>query len=440
MNRLLNLLPIILWLLFLGSALFYAPRASRELSEQQRMEVFDFVWRTVRDSHYDPRMNGVDWRAVRKQYEPKIRTARSDQEFYRLLNEMVGELKQSHFAVYPPGYLIASQRARGLLADGEVGMTAQLVDGQVIITRVYDDSSAAKSGLHPGDQILTIDDTPVQRLLDELRHQVNRQLPHDAGKPATERFLTYYVLTTLLNGRAGTEVRLRCRTLAGEEREVALTRTPIKKASEPIGLLPPIPLRVQTRMLDDNIGYIAFNAFLPAVMEPVRKAVREMRNARALIIDLRENMGGIGLMAGGIAGLLTDKEIPMGVMRLREGSIPIVAYPQPGAFKGRVVILTDEATVSTAEIMAGALKEAGRAVVIGRPTPGYALPAKLVELPYGGLLSCVIADYRTPKGRRLEGVGVKPDIEVSLTRDAFHRSPDPILQAALDEIARKTPE
>ncbi|MCS7064677.1 MAG: S41 family peptidase, partial [Fimbriimonadales bacterium] len=191
----------------------------------------------------------------------------------------------------------------------------------------------------------------------------------------------------------------------------------------------------ETRMLNDKIGYIAFNAFLPAVMEPVRKAVREMRHARALIIDLRGNIGGIGLMAGGIAGLLTDREIPMGIMRLREGSIPITAYPQPSAFTGQLIILIDEATLSTAEIMAGALKEAGRAVVIGRPTPGYALPSKLVELPHGGLLQCVMADYRTPKGRRLEGAGVKPTIEVSLTHDAFRHAPDPILQAAMDYLA-----
>ncbi|MCS7065345.1 MAG: S41 family peptidase, partial [Fimbriimonadales bacterium] len=381
-------------------------------------------------------LNGVDWQAVRKRYEPRVRAARSDEELYEVLGEMVGELKQSHFAVYSPKHLIASQQARGRLADGEAGITAQLVEGQALVVRVYEGSPAAASGVRPGDQLLAVDETPVQQLLNELRFQTNRQLPHRASTPTTERFLTYYVLSALLNGRAGTEVRLRLRTLTGEERDITLTRAPIKKASEPIGLLPPVPLRLETRMLNDRIGYIAFNAFLPAVMEPVRKAVREMRQARALIIDLRGNMGGIGWMAGGIGGLLTDREIPMGVIRLREGFIPINAYPQPGAFKGPVVILTDEATLSTAEIMAGALKEAGRAVVIGRPTPGYALPSKLVELPHGGLLQCVIADYRTPKGRRLEGVGVKPTIEVSLTRDAFRHAPDPILQAAVDYLAR----
>ncbi len=437
MNRAINLLPLCLAVLLIGVGLCLAPRPKPELNEQQRLEVFDFVWRTVRDSHFDPKMGGLDWQAVRRRYEPKVRTARSDSEFYRLLNEMVGELKQSHIAVIPPTSLIATRQTRGRLTEGEVGITAQLVDGMVLIVRVRPDSPAARAGLRPGDQILAIDGTPVQQWLNELEDPMRLSLPNrSSNSPVVNRFLTYYVMLTLLNGAPGSQVRLRCRTLTDEEREVTLTRVPIEGVRQQIGLLPPLPVRVESRRLTGNIGYIAFNAFMPAIMEPVRKAVRELSDTRALIIDLRENIGGIGIMAGGIAGLLTDKAIPMGVMRLREGAIPIVANPQPGAYTRAVIILTDEVTVSTAEIMAGALQEVRRAVIIGRPTPGYALPSKAVQLPYGGLLQCVIADYRTPKGRRLEGVGIKPNIAVALTRDAFRQSDDPILQAALDYLNR----
>jgi len=434
-----SFLPLCLAVLLLGIGLWLAPRPRTELNEQQRLEVFDFVWRTVRDSHYDPKMNGVDWQAVRQRYEPKARAAHSDEVFYRLLNQMVSELKQSHFVVYPPQHLIARQHIHGGLAEGEIGIVALLVNRQVLVTRVQEGSPAAQAGLHPGDQLLAINDRPIPDWLNELRNPWNLQFPNRPISPATERFLTYYLLLTLLNGQAGTTVHLRYRNLADEEREIALTRQPVKDTTQPLGLLPPLPLRLESRRLNEGIGYLAFNAFLPAVMEPVRKAIHKLRDAPALIIDLRGNIGGIGLMAGGIAGLLTDKEIPMGVIHLREGTIPIVAYPQPGAFRGPVVILTDETTLSTAEIMAGALKESGRAVVIGRPTPGYALPSKLVQLPYGGLLQCVVADYRTPKGRRLEGIGVKPNIEVALTRNAFQHTPDPILQAAVDYLRKAFP-
>jgi carboxyl-terminal processing protease len=440
-----------LWLLLLGSVLVLVVsdccRANEpesvlreELTPKQRLEVFDFVWRTVRDSHYDPKMNGIGWNAVRRRYEPRVREASSDAEFYRLLNEMVGELKQSHTGVIPPSWLRVNRGANGqaqedegALGTGEVGITAQLVEESVLVVRVRDDSPAAKADIRPGDQLLAIDDTPLDKPTEMLK-TVSFPFVNRPQSPAERRFMVYYMVSRLLSGAPNSTVRLRYRTLGGEEREVTLTRTEAQGVPQSLGWLPPVSVQVESRRLEGNIGYVAFNYFMPAVMEPVRKAIRQMHDARALIIDLRGNMGGIGLMAGGIGGLLTTKELPMGVMRFREGNIPIVAYPQPGAYTGPVVILIDEATVSTAEIMAGALQEARRAILVGRPTPGYALPSKIERLPYGGYLQCVTADYRTPKGRQLEGVGVKPNHEVQLTRDAFRRSPDPVLQAAIDII------
>ncbi|HEX8338168.1 MAG TPA: hypothetical protein VF621_15730, partial [Pyrinomonadaceae bacterium] len=71
----------------------------------RRRETFDIVWRTVKENHFDPTFGGLDWAAVGERYRPLAAAARTDAEFYGVLRRMLGELKLSHFAIYPPGAL-----------------------------------------------------------------------------------------------------------------------------------------------------------------------------------------------------------------------------------------------------------------------------------------------------------------------------------------------
>jgi carboxyl-terminal processing protease len=416
---------------FLTTVLIFtllACASSQRLTEQQRLEVFQFVWEEVRRSHYDPKLGGVDWDAVREAYLPKARAAEGDAAFYAALNQMLGELKQSHFGVIPPGAFVAQEEARQRVSDGEIGITVQLVAGKPVVVRVRDGSPAARMGIPPGAELLAIDDTPAEALLQRIRA---RNLPE-----VEERFEAYLAFRTYLSGRVGSTVALRYRDLDGIERTMTLTREAASGERVQFGLLPELRVRIESRILPGNIGYLAFNAFMPPVMRELPNRLRELRDTRGLIIDLRENLGGIGLMAGGVAGYLLPRETPLGVMRLRDGTFGIVAYPQQPQYAKPVVVLVDEFSVSTAEILAAGLQEAKRAVVIGRPTPGKALPSKIVALPYGGYLQCVLADYETASKRRLEGAGVQPDLPVELTREAFQSARDPILQRAVEYLSR----
>jgi carboxyl-terminal processing protease len=398
--------------------------SSQQLSEAQRLEVFQFVWEEVKRSHYDPQLGGVDWDAVRARYEPQVRAADSDTAFYALLNTMLGELKQSHFGVIPPGAFVAQEEARTRLADGETGLTVQLVENRPVVVRVHPGSPAARWGVPAGAELLMIDDMEVETLLERIRE---RRLP-----PVEERFEAYLAFRAYLSGRAGSEVRLRYRDLDGKEHTVILKRESVRGERVQIGFIPEIPVRIESRVLPGNVGYLAFNAFFPPVMRELPQRLRELAQTDGLIIDLRENIGGIGLMAGGVMGYFTPREAPLGIMRLRDGTFGIVAYPQSLQYRKPVVVLVDEFSVSTAEIFAAGMQETGRAMIIGRPTPGKALPSKIVKLPHGGYLQCVIADYETARKNRIEGVGVKPDIEVELTRGMFRQSADPVLQRAVE--------
>lgn len=408
-------------LLLLGCA-----GSAQRLTDAQRREILQFVWQEVRDSHYDPKLGGVDWEAIRANYLEKLDTVKSEEEFYRLLNEMLGHLGQSHMGVIPPGVYVAGRTGRIDPTGRSVGLVVQLVEDRPVVVRVRRGSPAMRWGIPAGSEILAIDETDAQTILDQVRE---RRLP-----PVEERMQIQLAFLERLGGTPGSKVRIRYRDLDGREHTAELLRERPRGEWVQFGNLPPIPVHIEARQLPNNIGYIAFNAFMPPVMKEIPQIIRSMRNMKGLIIDLRGNVGGIGLMAGGIAGYLVDKETPLGIMSLRSGTYGIVAYPQEGAYKGVVVVLVDELSVSTAEIFSAGLQEAKRVVVVGRPTPGMALPSKVVEIPYGGLLQCVIANFETSRKRRIEGVGVQPDVPVELTREMFRQSEDPILQKAITLI------
>ncbi|MDQ3687614.1 MAG: hypothetical protein M3430_18725, partial [Acidobacteriota bacterium] len=134
-----------------------------------RQETFDVVWRTVHETHFDPTFGGVDWNKVRARYAPRAATAKSDGEFYGLLRQMVGELRLSHFVIYPPGAFDRAD-AGSPAGSGDVGVDLRVIEGQAIVVRVRPQSTAAgRNGvIRPGFIISKIDDTPVAPLIEKL--------------------------------------------------------------------------------------------------------------------------------------------------------------------------------------------------------------------------------------------------------------------------------
>ena len=398
------------------------------VSANVRQETFDIVWRTVKEKHFDPTLGGLDWDKVREQYAPRAAAAKSDAEFYGVLRQMLAELHQSHFNIIPPDAVIDddSPEPKG----GGIGIDLRLVDGQATITRVEPGSRAASAGLRAGFIIQKIDDTNAEQIVALF-----------AKSKESEAMRTLRITRTLLariNGAPETTVRITYLDERDQPREAAVARERLKgEMSQRFGNFPPQYTEFEAKRLAGGIGYIRFNIFVVALTERIKGAIRGMNDASGIIIDLRGNPGGVGAMAPGIAGVLGEKATSLGTMTMRSSYIRFFVNPQPPAYLGPVVILTDGGSASTSEIFAGGMQELGRAVVVGERTAGAALPSYFQKLPTGALFQFAIADFKTPKGMLIEGRGVAPDVEVKMNRRALLDGHDPQLDAAIEEIMKR---
>ena len=106
-----------------------------------RQQAFEIVWRTVKEKHFDPTFGGLDWDKVKEQYAPRVAAVKSDMELYQLLQQMLGELHQSHFNIIPPGTSVADETREP--RDGNIGIDLRVINNQAVITRVEPGSKAA---------------------------------------------------------------------------------------------------------------------------------------------------------------------------------------------------------------------------------------------------------------------------------------------------------
>lgn len=393
-----------------------------------RQESFDIVWRTVKAKHFDPTFGGVDWDKVREQYAPRVAAVKSDTELYQLLQQMLGELHQSHFAIIPPEAVTPTESKES--RESSIGIDLRIVDDQAVITRVESGSKAAAAGLRTGFVIKEVGRMPVEQIIQ--RFAKSKQSPS---------LINLYITRSVLGrieGKAGTAVRIVYLDERDQAREANIEREPFKGEMSPaMGNFPPQYMEFESKRLAGGIGYIRFNIFVIPMMEKIKSAIRQMSDAPGIIIDLRGNPGGVGGMATGLAGVLESKQTSLGVMKMRTGHVNFAVFPQSETYAGRVAILIDGSSASTSEVFAGGMQDIGRAVVVGERSAGAALPSIFEKLPTGALFQYAIADFKTPKGLLVEGHGVVPDKEVKLMRRALLEGRDTQLEAAIEQITKK---
>lgn len=400
--------------------------------EELRKQTFEQVWNTVNEKHFDPNFGGVDWKAIRAKYEPRVADVKSDAEFYSLLEEMLRELKQSHFHIIPKEAYVeskADESKEGKEAvAGVVGIDLCIIENHVVIFRVAPDSPASQAGLRAGFVIEAIDKESVAKIIAELKERLaKRKLSQEESD-----FIASKVLRAKLNGAAGTSVSISVLDEQNRQRTVELKRiADTREMSPALGNFGPYPIEFEAKRLENGIGYIRFNIWVMAMMPKIRAALSEMKAAPAIIFDLRDNPGGLGTLAGGLAGNLVNQETSLGKMQMRSGFMSFPVFPQSQPFLNPIIILTDFGSASTSEIFAASLQETKRVRTVGERTHGAALPSYFESLPMPAIFQYAIADYKTPKGVLIEGRGVLPDVEVKLSRKDLLAGRDTQLETAI---------
>lgn len=404
-----------------------AAHAPLTISPELREQTFDMVWRTVNDKHFDTTFGGVNWQQVRVKYAPLVRDAKSDAEFYTLLQQMLGELRQSHFAIVPPDAVFDEDHQA---ASGESGMEVKLLGVQAFVSYVKPDSAAARAGLRPGFALRQIGDTPVAQLIEKLSKSTETE--------SIKRLRTERLITARLNGEPGSSVKVTYLDERNQPRETSVTRTRVMGEYSPaFGNFPPQLLDFEAKRLPSGHAYIRFNIWVTPMMPKIRAALRDFADAPGLIFDLRGNPGGIGGMASGIGGHLFEKETSLGKMQMRSGYTNFAIFPQTLMYTGPVAILLDGGSASTSEVFASGMQELGRAVIVGQRSTGAALPSLMQKLPTGAVFQYAIGDFKTPKGTLIEGRGVIPDVEIKLTRAGLLSGRDISLEAAVTTLQKQ---
>jgi carboxyl-terminal processing protease len=394
--------------------------------EQRRLNIqsFEYVWTTIRDKHWQTNPGGLDWLAIHDEFRPKIEAADSMDSARAAMNQMLGRLHQTHFAIVPSDLYSNVDGAHA--GDASTGMDVRVVDAQVLVTSVQPDSSASAQGVRRGWAILKIAGTDVGPIVAKLNETY-------AGSSLRDLMLRRAILGRLEGGSGAISVEF---LDAGDKRvNKTLALSEPKGERVQFGYLNPMQLSFNTsRVGDGNIGYVAFNVFLDAqrLMTSFGDAVESCGKCEGFIVDLRGNPGGIGIMAMGMAGwFIAQPDQKLGTLYMRDTTLKFVVNPRLTNFAGPLAILVDGTSASTSEIMAEGLKDLGRARIFGTRTAAAALPSVFERLPNGDGFQYAIANYISEGGQPLEGVGVTPDVEAPVTRKALLAGQDPALDQAV---------
>ncbi|MDX2849749.1 S41 family peptidase [Streptomyces sp. PA03-3a] len=253
-------------------------------------------------------------------------------------------------------------------------------DGRIGIDRVQSGSPAARSGVHAGDRLTSIDGTEV------------------TGRPVTE-----------------VVARLRGSDSAGTPVSLGLRRgTRSWEISPRRALLPTESVRV--RHVPGGVTVVTVDAFTKGVAEQVGRALAGRPGHEGILLDLRGNSGGLVTEAVGVASALLDG----GLVATYDvhGRQQALYAADGGDTDTPLVVLVDGGTMSAAELLAGALQDRGRAVVVGSRTFGKGSVQMPSRLSDGSVAELTVGHYRLPAGRRVDGRGVEPDLSVTGGADA----------------------
>jgi carboxyl-terminal processing protease len=286
-----------------------------------------------------------------------------------------------------------------------IGATVRMrLDGKLEIVQPLADQPAIKAGLRAADIVLSVDGTDLEGM-------------------------NIYEAISLIRGPAGSVVHLLIQREGVDDAfEVEVTRARIE-----------VPV-VESRMLEDNIAYLRLSEFGQSATEELEQALRALvvQEPRGLILDLRGNPGGYLTTAIEVASQFVG-DGPILIERFRNETERTYEPVAGGlALDIPLVVLVDGGSASASEIVAGAIQDSERGILLGSKTLGKGSVQLVNTLSDGSQLRVTTARWFTPSGRAIHGEGLTPDIEVQITEADIAADRDPQLQSAIEYFTEGT--
>lgn len=308
------------------------------------------------------------------------------------------------FYYTPEEYAELWEEDEGEYAGVGIQISTSYLTGLCTVSRVFDNGPAREAGIQKGDILYMVEDL-----------YVNSSTINDA--------------VDIMRGTPGTDAKVVI--LRGtEEMEFTLTRAQITVN------------RIESTMLTDEIGYIFLYEFAGDCGQRFQESVADLaaRGAKGLIIDLRDNPGGWVDDAETIGDIFLDKGT-LCYLQYKDGSREYYRT-KDGKTEMDLVILMNENSASSSEILAGALKDRADATIVGVQSYGKGIVQTVVPMSDGAGMQMTIAQYYTPKGNAVHKVGITPDVEVPLPQGDngmydFADLNDPQLSKALEVMQQK---
>lgn len=285
-------------------------------------------------------------------------------------------------------------------------MFQNTVDNTIVVLSPIENSPAEKAGILPGDIIKKVDGIEY------------------TGED-------FEKISANIKGKEGTKVKL---TIQRQDKELEF-----EVERKKIDLYP-----VESEILENDIGYIKITSFDENSAKEFKNAFLELnkKNIKSLIIDLRNNGGGILEEALEISDYILEKNETILITKDKQGNEKIEKSTKTPIIKMPVVVLTNGNTASASEIVAAALKENKKAIIVGERTYGKGVIQELITLNDGSGLKITIEEYYTPNKNKINKIGINPDKEVNLPEQIessynIERKYDTQLQESINILKNK---
>jgi carboxyl-terminal processing protease len=389
--------------------------------ERPYLKLFDALWNTVNDNYYDPHFRGTDWAAVRGRYQERMAAVRTDDEFRQLAASMLAEIPSSHLHVSPP------RRSQHRFS---IGAGFRTLEDHVVVTEVAHLSDAYRQGLRPGAILLSDQES--------------------------------------IRGEIGADATVRIQDCKGVRRSLTVRREAAFWPPEHPGFRWS-QIRIGT---DRTIGYFRIDRFDDGAAELADRAMEELGDVNAIIIDIRANSGGNAsalrlnsyfapgvelafvllsrpyLQALGHPVTAADVASAPRVNRAYTTEAIFAALEKHGGgasfwteevekrFEGPVFLLIGPDTGSAAEGFAWYMQLRTKAQLIGEQTAGALLSSDTFELPDGWRVTIPVHGIWGPDGTDFADRALTPDVQVATTRADLCTGRDKVVETAMRLVGK----